>query len=160
MRCHWSDHIDFARKHFSEQNQTHRPVLGSSGAWVEYVEVVSWFPLKKYWRSKVVIVERNAKIHFISWLFGYKHSNQTAQINGVIHGLPMNSNSSKPVPHPFENPGVFVQSRDQRSTGGKCRQMHVASVQVEFTLPSLCCCRPKKASTIRNSENRDLLVKL
>ena len=63
---------------------------------------------------------------------------------------------SKPVRHPFENPGVFVQSRDQRSTGGKCRQMHVASVQVEFKVLSLCCCL-KKASTIRNSDNRDLL---
>ena len=66
------------------------------------------------------------------------------------------SRSSKPVPHPFENPGVFLQSRDQRSTGGKCWQMHVASVQVEFKVLSLCCCL-KKASTIRNSDNRDLL---
>ena len=74
-------------------------------------------------------------------MFGYKHINQTAQIKGVILGLPMNNfqriSFLKPVLHPFENPGVFVQSRDQRSTGGKCRQMHVASVQVEFTFSVL-----------------------
>ena len=41
--------------------------------------------------AQLLMIERNAEIHFMSWLFGYKHINQTAQIKGVIHGLPMNN---------------------------------------------------------------------